>query len=130
MLLFFGGASGANEKMENEIHPNESGVFRWCREEEICCRQQGVASPHEQNLFTKANLAVLLARTSENTKPPSISSLDKQKTPHQKGCFCLAQRRGFEPPVRFRRTHDFQGFKPPGHKSEPQAEPPFKPRYK
>ena len=32
----------------------------------------------------------------------------KQKTPHQKGCFCLAQRRGFEPPVRFRRTHDFQ----------------------
>ena len=24
------------------------------------------------------------------------------------GCVCVAQRRGFEPPVRFRRTHDFQ----------------------
>ncbi len=74
--------------IDNKNAPCGRGAFfYWRREEEICCRQQGVASPREQNLFTKASLAVLLARTSENTKPPSISSLDKQKAPHQKGCF-------------------------------------------
>ena len=31
-----------------------------------------------------------------------------EKHTHKGVCFSLAQRRGFEPPVRFRRTHDFQ----------------------
>ena len=36
-----------------------------------------------------------------------ITPINKKRT-LQKGAFLLAQRRGFEPPVRFRRTHDFQ----------------------
>ena len=46
-----------------------------------------------------------LARTSDTSFVSQ--SLLRKKTPH-KGVSFLAQRRGFEPPVRFRRTHDFQ----------------------
>ena len=48
----------------------------------------------------------LAAPTLESSS--SVLYQKQKNTPHKVCSFVLAQRRGFEPPVRFRRTHDFQ----------------------
>ncbi len=48
------------------------------------------------------------ARTSDNSKRTQSLLYANEKSTLIKGCFSLAQRRGFEPPVSFRPTHDFQ----------------------
>ena len=71
-------------------------------------RCQSVAPPTSKRKNTPT-FRTVLARTSEHLKatPQSLLCANEKNAPEM-GAFSLAQRRGFEPPVRFRRTHDFQ----------------------
>ena len=74
-----------------------------------CCAATMRRAADRDRESSKRRLRTALARTSDNSKSLQALLVCKTKKHTRDGCvFSLAQRRGFEPPVRFRRTHDFQ----------------------
>ena len=69
--------------------------------------RQSVAPPIKKGKEIGYHLRTGLARISDNSYV-SQSLLCTTKKSTRKGCSSVAQRRGFEPPVSFRPTHDFQ----------------------